>query len=161
MEAEVVQPYRGRALLRLSNHQPLALARPPVTLPLTWLDQAVPLLEWTVWPYLVFAGCIFLPLLLTDRQVFRQCLAALGCGYSVNLLISQDLLYTRRGEEFQEQFVRANLMSGEISNDLLDPNPVQVIQVATETVQTIAALRLPSPTLVGKRQDRVERFGQV
>ncbi|MFM8468579.1 MAG: cytochrome P450, partial [Limisphaerales bacterium] len=60
---------------------------PPVTLPLTWLDRAVPLLEWTVWPYLVLAGCIFLPLLLQDRHVFRRCMVALGCGYSVNLLI--------------------------------------------------------------------------
>lgn len=61
--------------------------RPPVTLPLTWLDRAIPLLEWTVWPYLVLAGCMFLPLLLSDRQIFRRCLTALGCGYSVNLLV--------------------------------------------------------------------------
>ncbi len=58
-----------------------------MTLPLTWLDRAVPLLEWTVWPYLVLAGCIFLPLLLQDPQVFRRCMVALTCGYSVNLLI--------------------------------------------------------------------------
>lgn len=61
--------------------------QPPVTLPLTWLDLAVPLLEWTVWPYLVLAGCIFLPLLLQNGQVFHRCMVALGCGYSVNLLI--------------------------------------------------------------------------
>lgn len=61
--------------------------RPPVELPLTWIDRAIPVVGWTVWPYLLLAGCIVLPLLVKDRAVFRRAMAGLACGYSVNLLV--------------------------------------------------------------------------
>lgn len=61
--------------------------REPTTLPLTWLDRQIPFLEWTVWPYLLLAGCIFLLLLLRDRFVFRYSLAAMIFGYSINLVV--------------------------------------------------------------------------
>ena len=69
---------------QLTNHWQ---RQPPTTLPLTWLDQAIPLLEWTVWPYLLLAACTALPLCLSDRGEFKRCLTALACGYSLNLLI--------------------------------------------------------------------------
>lgn len=61
--------------------------REPSTLPLTWLDRQIPFVEWTVWPYLLLAGCIFLLMLLQDRFVFRYSLAAMIFGYSINLII--------------------------------------------------------------------------
>jgi PAP2 superfamily len=61
--------------------------RPPVVLPLTAVDRAVPLLEWTVWPYLLMSGLMVLPLLARRRDTFLRALGALICGYSVNLLV--------------------------------------------------------------------------
>lgn len=80
--ALVVGPLYG--LYQVTNHWPHAERS---TLPLTWLDHALPLLPWTVWPYLLLAGCIFLLLLVKDAAVFRRALAALAAGYSINLLI--------------------------------------------------------------------------
>jgi hypothetical protein len=68
----------------LTNHFPV---REPSLLPLTALDRAIPLLPWTVWPYLLLAGMMALPVLLRTRRVFLQAMGALICGYSVNLLI--------------------------------------------------------------------------
>src|SRR5436190_2392250 len=59
---------------------------PACSLPLTWLDRHLPLLGWTVWPYLILAGCIFLLLLVKSRAVFTRALVALIAGYSLNLL---------------------------------------------------------------------------
>jgi membrane-associated phospholipid phosphatase len=61
--------------------------REPVTLPLTWIDRALPLIEWTLWPYLILAACIFLPVLLNDRGVFHRCLVAIAIGYTTNLIV--------------------------------------------------------------------------
>ncbi len=60
---------------------------PACPLPSTWVDRNVPLLEWTVWPYLILAGCIFLLLLVKSRAVFTRALVALIAGYSINLLV--------------------------------------------------------------------------
>ena len=60
--------------------------RPASRLPLTWLDRNLPMLGWTVWPYLVLAGCIFLLLLVRTEKVFMRALVALISGYSINLL---------------------------------------------------------------------------
>ena len=61
--------------------------RTPTLLALTSWDRMIPLLEWTIWPYLLLAGCSILPFFLRSRTVISQTLWALMCGYSINLLI--------------------------------------------------------------------------
>ncbi len=60
--------------------------RTPTLLSLTSWDRMIPLLEWTIWPYLLLAGCSILPFFLRSRTVISQTLWALMCGYSINLL---------------------------------------------------------------------------
>jgi hypothetical protein len=58
----------------LLNHLPLSA---PCLLPLTAIDEMVPFLAWTVWPYLLLLSLmLWLPLLLRDRGVFREALLA-------------------------------------------------------------------------------------
>jgi len=58
----------------LLNHYPIRL---PSSLPLTALDEAIPFLRWTVWPYLLLmvAGPI-LALFISSRAVMRRVLIA-------------------------------------------------------------------------------------
>lgn len=71
------------AVYQITNRWQFHPARP---LPLTWIDRNVPLLPWTVWPYLLLACCVSLLLLLKSRAVFTRALVALIAGYSINLL---------------------------------------------------------------------------
>jgi membrane-associated phospholipid phosphatase len=69
----------------LLNAHPLA---PPRLLPLTPVDQAIPFLVWTVWPYAALLLCdVALPLLLRDREVFRRVLVAYGLAIAANFLV--------------------------------------------------------------------------
>ncbi len=60
--------------------------REPTVLPLTAVDRAIPFLPWTVWPYLLLAGCIPLCMFIKARGLFVRTLRAMVLGYSLNLL---------------------------------------------------------------------------
>src|SRR5438132_6933720 len=71
------------------NHFPLRAPRP---LPLTPLDQAVPFLVWTVWPYLgLIASQVVLPLLIRSRAVVVR--LALAYGLAIPTLFVTFLLF--------------------------------------------------------------------
>lgn len=61
--------------------------RPPSFLLLTALDRAIPLLEWTVWPYLLLAGCMGLIGLVRDPALYARAVRALLLAYPINLVI--------------------------------------------------------------------------
>ena len=61
--------------------------RPPQWLPLSAVDRAIPVLPWTVWPYLFLAGCIGLILAAWRRSTFWRAMQALMIGYPIDLLI--------------------------------------------------------------------------
>jgi hypothetical protein len=64
------------AVYWLCNHFPLFESR---TLPLTWIDRAVPFWIWTIWAYFaLIAMAICLPLLVVEKPVFRRLLRAYG-----------------------------------------------------------------------------------
>jgi hypothetical protein len=66
----------------LINHHHL---RPPIELPLSALDRAIPFWPWTVWPYAVLLLVdVLLPLALRNRAIFFDTLAA----YSVAILLN-------------------------------------------------------------------------
>ena len=63
------------------NHFPPFPSR---TLPLTWIDYAIPFLPWTMWPYLLMMfGPTVLALSVRQPAVFRQALHAYILGYVV------------------------------------------------------------------------------
>lgn len=60
----------------------------PQALQLTWIDDAMPFLPWTIWPYLVMMfGSAVLALFVRDRRVFRQTLRAYLAAYAVTFAI--------------------------------------------------------------------------
>jgi PAP2 superfamily len=62
------------------NHFPPFPSR---TLPLTWIDDAIPFWPWTMWPYLVMIfGPVVLPLFIRQEQVIKQTLWAYIPGYA-------------------------------------------------------------------------------
>lgn len=62
--------------------------REPSLLPLTFIDEAVPFIPVTVWPYsLMLASNIILPFLLRRDVLFRAVLLAYFVAMSINLVI--------------------------------------------------------------------------
>ena len=61
--------------------------RPPVELPLTAIDLAIPFWTWTVVPYFMLIGGMYLPALVHDAQLFRRALMALTIGALLNYAI--------------------------------------------------------------------------
>lgn len=69
----------------LLNHHPFFERR---HLPLTALDEAVPFVLWTVWPYLaLLLSDVVLPFFVTNRQRFRRMLVAYGVAIALNFTI--------------------------------------------------------------------------
>ena len=72
------------SIYQLTNHYHLI---PPRTLPLTALDQAIPFWPWTVVPYFVLIGGMYLPALLRERAFFWRVMMALTVGVLINYTI--------------------------------------------------------------------------
>lgn len=60
---------------------------PPRTLPLTVLDEMIPFWPWTVVPYFVLIGGMYLPALLRDRLFFIRTVTALTIGVLINYTV--------------------------------------------------------------------------
>lgn len=60
---------------------------PPHTLPETTLDRAVPFLVWTVVPYFLLIGGMYLPILLRSSDDLHEAMAALTVAVVVNYSI--------------------------------------------------------------------------
>lgn len=69
----------------VANEYPLF---PRSHLPMTSLDQAIPFLVWTIWPYglLLLADLVF-PFLVRDRALFNRMLLAYGVAMGANFLV--------------------------------------------------------------------------
>jgi hypothetical protein len=62
--------------------------REPSFLPLIFIDEAIPFLPWTVWPYvLMLTSNVILPFLLRRDLLFRAVLIAYFAAMSLNLMI--------------------------------------------------------------------------
>lgn len=62
--------------------------REPSYLPLTFIDDAIPFLPVTVWPYiLMLASNVILPFLIKEDRLFRATLLAYGVAISLNIII--------------------------------------------------------------------------
>jgi membrane-associated phospholipid phosphatase len=72
------------SLYLLLNHHPVW---EPRLLPMLAVDRWMPMLPWTVWPYLLLSNIIAAPVLLRDPRLFLRCLNAMIIGYSINLLV--------------------------------------------------------------------------
>lgn len=72
------------SLYLASNHHPI---REPRLLPMLWVDDVIPMLPWTVWPYLLLSYFAVAPLFLRDEETVLRCLSALLFGYSLNLAV--------------------------------------------------------------------------
>jgi len=59
----------------------------PGYLPLTALDQAIPFLLWTVWPYFVLVLLAFLPVGIRDTTIFWRAMIAYTVAISINISI--------------------------------------------------------------------------
>jgi membrane-associated phospholipid phosphatase len=67
---------------RLNQH-PL---RPPILLPRSFVDRALPFWPWTVWPYLLLLSMdVVLPLGLRDPRRFRAMLVAYAVAMPINI----------------------------------------------------------------------------
>lgn len=60
---------------------------PPVTLPMTPLDRAIPFWTWTVVPYFLLIAGMYLPALIKDVSLFKRTLAAITIGVLINYTI--------------------------------------------------------------------------
>lgn len=59
----------------------------PMPLPMSGIDRDMPFLLWTVWPYFVLIGALYLPLWLRDGAVLRRACWALVVAVCCNLAI--------------------------------------------------------------------------
>jgi hypothetical protein len=59
----------------------------PQTLPVTALDRLIPFWPWTVVPYFVLIGGMYLPAFVGDRSFFRRTMTALTVGVLINYTI--------------------------------------------------------------------------
>lgn len=72
-------------LFALLNEYPY---REPTYLPTTPIDDAIPFMVWTVWPYTVlFLANVVLPFLIRDDRLFRATLFAYLVAISCNMVI--------------------------------------------------------------------------
>jgi hypothetical protein len=60
---------------------------PPIELPLTALDTAIPFWPWTVIPYFALIGLMYLPAFVADRALFHRSLRALTIAVLINYAI--------------------------------------------------------------------------
>jgi hypothetical protein len=68
----------------LSNHFPVFTPR---ELPLSALDAAIPFWTWTVVPYFLLIGGMYLPALVADRRIFTTAMLAILIGVVLNNLV--------------------------------------------------------------------------
>jgi hypothetical protein len=68
----------------LSNHFPVFTPR---ELPLSALDHAIPFWTWTVIPYFLLIGGMYLPALVPDRRAFSTAMLAILIGVVLNNLV--------------------------------------------------------------------------
>jgi membrane-associated phospholipid phosphatase len=74
----------GMAFYYLLNSYPLF---EPRDLPLTFIDQAIPFLLWTTWPYiLLLLGNFVLPFLIHNRKHFIEMMMAFAIAVSINII---------------------------------------------------------------------------
>jgi hypothetical protein len=59
----------------------------PQYLPLSALDQAIPFLLWTVWPYFLLVLLAFLPLGIRDTAIFWRAMIAYTVAITINISI--------------------------------------------------------------------------
>ncbi len=59
----------------------------PTTLPMTSLDHAIPFWTWTVVPYFLLIGGMYLPAFVGDIVLFKRTLAAVTVGVLINYTI--------------------------------------------------------------------------
>lgn len=57
----------------------------PRYLPLSSLDNAIPFLMWTVWPYFLLIFMAFLPIAIRNRNLFNQTMWAFTIAVSLNI----------------------------------------------------------------------------
>lgn len=59
----------------------------PRYLPLTRLDNSIPFLIWTVWPYFLLIFMAFLPIYIKDEHIFQRTMWAFIVGVCINIAI--------------------------------------------------------------------------
>lgn len=57
----------------------------PRYLPLTAIDDSIPFLVWTVWPYFLLIFMAFLPIAIKDKALFDRSMMAFTIGVSINI----------------------------------------------------------------------------
>jgi hypothetical protein len=57
----------------------------PRYLPLTIVDNSIPFLVWTVWPYFLLIFMAFLPIVIKDKALFERTMLAFTIGVSINI----------------------------------------------------------------------------
>lgn len=83
----IVAPFMlvNSAIYMYLNHFPTST---PQRLPMLGVDEAIPFLAWTVWPYtLLMIFNVTLPFLILERRLLYQTLRAYVIGISLNIVI--------------------------------------------------------------------------
>jgi len=83
----IVAPFMlvNSAVYLYLNHNPTS---PPRELPMLWVDEHLPFLVWTVWPYtFLMVLNVALPFLIETRALLYRALRAYVIGISLNIVV--------------------------------------------------------------------------